>query len=649
MQQHKMSRVSFTIGGFSILWVFSIVWLINMTPVLCNLPIINTPDSTLTIADIRDAQTPHMSIAPLEESSRLLRGINMPWYSSTQKMKVTLSNGSEVYEDVTPYWLKYGFDLDILRADLDAMALMGVRHIRTTALIFQFLDWLPEFGVTGFNESVLSSFNTFLEEVQDRDMILTVSFLAPLWEYSDHPSLMQYFRIFNDTSVVAPALCNLRTFMVSLAQRYRQSETIHTWELVSGFSLFTEYLTNSETGFGLDIDATALFNFFEETAVDIRDVADGKYVTISDGWPLQYGEDWWNTGLVPMHYDERLVDATDYISLYHISDNTSLHRAGSLIKHEVLSQVGSTQLYNYSRQRNCEVILNLYLEALNDSYSGFCPWGFSQNIVVHEGNDSLINHERHNWSWDALLLFTLYRDDSIKFINTTNWYVLSTEPQLDVFRRLSFTLFHRPEAAYPAPYGFADGRIFDPSEGGTVVTVYAENLLFGDMLITNQEYPAGSLLFGSNRLGTYDYLTTVSTISDVGHVKETGIQIHSNDTWSAVIDKYESRQIAMRVNSTGPLECNVKTGDFIPIEGNDYTVSFTDSITGKIWQEIIEADSNQTLSFFVNASSVTIRIYLSPDIAGMISLGLSVSVIVISIVIYYVADRVFSKKADTNT
>jgi len=650
MAQYRISRKSFTISRVGILWVVSIIWLINITPLMGGIQITSTPSDNAHIADNKDTHTPNMLIAPLNEKDLLLRGINMPWYTNTQRAKMTLSNGSEVYEDITPYWLKIGFNRDVLRADLDAMALMGVRHIRTTALIFQFLNWHPEFGRMGINESVRSNFDTFVEEVQSRGMILTVSLFAPLWNYSDHPSLMKYFRIFNATSGYnSSALDNLQANIVLLAQRYRQNDAIHTWEVVSGFSLFTECLKNQETGFGLDVDATTLFDFFEETAASIREVANGKYATISDGWPLQYNETWWNTGLVPMHYDERLQQATDYIALYHMSDNTTLRRANTLVKHEVLVQVGSTQLYNYSRQTNSRVLLDLYLEALNKSYSGFCPWAFSQNIVFNEENNTSPDSQKLDWSWDALLLFSLYRNNSIKFINTTNWYVLSTEPQIDAYGRLSFTLFHRPEAAYPAPYGFTDGRNFDPSQGGTVVTVYSENLLFGNMLITNREYPSDTLLFGSNKLGPCNYVTTISTISDVGYVKETGIQIHSNNTWNAIVDEYEPRKMALHINSTGPIECDVRNGGFIVSEGNDYTVSFTDLVSGKTWQKAIEADDNQSLSFVVNASSVVIRIFPSPDVAGMISLGLSVSAIVISIVIYYAADRVFSKKTEMKT
>lgn len=605
---------------------------------------VNQNEGAITTA-IPETHDQEMLIAPLPQRELLLRGINMPWYSNTERVRVTLSNGTEVYEDITPYWFKMGLDLNILRADLDALSLMGVRHIRIAALIFQFLNWHTEFGSMGINASVIETFNIFLEEVEARDMILTVSFLAPLWSFSGHPSLLQYYKIFSSTSGMSPAaLFNLGSHMASITEHYQNSDVINTWEVVSGFSLFTEYLSNNETGFGLDIDATALFDFFEDTAESIRAVVEDQYVTISDGWPLQYDEDWWETGLVPVNYDQMLPEATDYLALYHTSDNTSLRHAGSLLKQEVFVQVSSSQLYNYSREINSKVLLNIYLEVLNDSYSGFCPWGFSQNIIFHEENSSIPNHQRHDWSWDALLLFSLYREDSIKFINTSNWYVLSTEPQLDRFGRIRFTLFHRPEASYSPPYGFDDRRIFDPSEGGTVVTVYSDNLLFGNMLIINREYAHSTLLFGSEKLGTCNYATTTSTIFDIGYVEETGIQIHSNNTWEAMVEKNDARQIMLRVNSTGLIDISVKTGNFALIAGTDYTVAYTDLISGRTWQEKIEADDNQTISFHVNTSSLSIEIYQSPDIVGMISLGLSVSVIVISIVLFYSADRLFSKK-----
>lgn len=645
MSRWIIQEASCSIVSYCFLWALSISWLLCITPMVCTSLEIANKDETFGAAGIQNMHNLEMSIAPLPQKDFLLRGINMPWYSNIRQDRFTLRNGTEVYEDITPYWFKMGFDSDILHADLDALSIMGVRHIRTVALIFQFLHWNPQFGSMGINTSVIASFDTFLQEVGSRGMILTVSFLAPLWSFSEHPSLFEYFRIFNKTTSLSPtALYNLGENMVFIAERYQNSNIIHTWEIVSGFSLFTECLSDTETGFGLDIDATALFDFFESTAEGIRAVAENHYVTVSDGWPLQYDEEWWNTGLVPVNYNERLQDITDYLALYHMSDNTSLQKAGSLHKQEVLVQVASSQLHNYSRKINTEVLLNKYIEALNDSYSGFCPWEFSQNIVFHEVNDSLPNHRRHDWSWDALLLFSLYRDDSIKFINTTNWYVLSTEPQIDKFGRISFSLFHRPEAAYPWPYGFGDGRTFDPAHGGTVVTVYSGNLLIGDMLIINREYDSDTLLFGSEKLGSCDYVRTMSTLYDIGDVKETGIQIQSNHTWEAIVERYDAIQILLQVNSTGPTRLSVKTGEFNLLAGLDYTVSYTDLISDKTWQEIIEADSDQTISFNVNAGSLIINIYQSPNIVGMISLGLSISVIVISIIIFYSTDRLFSKK-----
>ncbi|TFG34505.1 hypothetical protein EU527_03005 [Candidatus Thorarchaeota archaeon] len=647
MSRWTTQGIPFSLGSFSILWVLSVIWLVSVTPLVCTPSIIIDSDENFNVAETQNMDNPKMAIAPLPKKDLLLRGINMPWYSNTKQVRIILNNGTEVYEDITPYWFKLGLDLDILRADLDALSLMGVRHIRITALIFQFINWHPEFGSMGINASVIASFNTFLEEVESRGIILTVSFLAPLWSFSDHPSLMEYFRIFNTTSGLNPsALYNLGSNMVFIAEHYQHSDVIHTWELVSGFSIFTEYLS---TSFGLDVDATALFDFIADTAEGIRAVAEDHYVTISDGWPPQYDENWWNTGLVPVNYDQRLRDATDYLALYLISDNTSLPRAGSLFKQEVIVQVASSQLYNYSRKVNSEVLLNLYIEALNCGYSGFCPWEFSQNIVLHERNDSISNHMRHDWSWDALLLFSLYRDESIKFINTTNWYVLSTEPEIDRFGRISFSFFHRSEGAYPAPYGFDDGRIFNPLDGGTVVTVYSGNLLMGDMLVINREYVSDTLLFGSEKLGTCDFVTTTSTIYDIGHVEETGIQIQSNHTWKAIVDKCDTRQILLQVNSTGPIRVNVKNGGFTLITGTDYTITYTDLISGRSWQEIIEADDNQTISFNINASSLSIKIYQSPDIVGMLSLGLSISVIVISVIIFYSADRLFSKKNEESS
>jgi len=417
------------------------------------------------------------------------------------------------------------------------------------------------------------------------------------------------------------------------------SEVIHTWELVSSFSRFTECLSNTTTGFGLVIDSTSLFDFLESVAEGIRTVDDEHFVTVSDGWPLDYDEDWWATGRVPINYDERLQEVTDYIALCQNSDSVTLNPAGVLHKPSVIVEIASSQLYNHSREFNSEILLKTYADAINQGYSGFCPWEFSQNLIVHEENGTIPNHQRHDWNWDALLLFSLYRNDSVKFINTTNWYVLSTEPQFDQSGMVSFTLFHRPESAYPAPFGFEDERNYNPADGGTIVTVLSRNLLFGDSLVINRQAISGEPLYNLDDLGICEYAKILGTIYDVGHVEESGIRLESNHTWVSVVNRYDDYQIVMEINATGPVDIEVESGDFALIEGNDYTVSFTDKISGATWQEIIESDGNLIFNVSLNTSSVTIRITPSFDVLGMLSLGMSVSVIIISIVIFYYVNR----------
>ncbi|MCJ7817916.1 MAG: hypothetical protein MUP60_03615 [Candidatus Thorarchaeota archaeon] len=641
MPHHRFQISSLSIGSLSVLWVLSIIWLVGATPIVCTSPTITAPIQSSVPSGTPVIREPSMSIAPLTAAHLLMRGINMAWYTNTETFQYTLSDETLVEEDVTPYWFKIGFDCDILRADLDTLQLMGVRHIRISALIFQFLNWHPEFGSQGgLNASVIASFNSFLDEVESRGMILTVSFLSPLWSYSDHPSLMEYFRIFNETSSMSPgAQYNLGQAMVSFSEHYRTNDAIHTWEIVGGFSRFMEYLSNSSTGFGLTIDATELFDLFESVAEDIRAVDDEHFVTISDGWPLDYDAEWQATGLVPPNYDVRLLDATDYIALCHYSDNTTLNIAGLLHTPSVITEIGSSQLYNHSREFNSEILLRTYAEAINKSYSGFCPWEFSRNIVVHEENDTLPNHLRHDWTWDALLLYSLYRNDSVKFINTSNWYVLSSEPQFDWAGRVSFTLFLRPEGAYPGPFGFEDERIYDPAEGNTIIEVLSRNLLFSDVEIINQKADSEKPLFNLEALGTYSYATTLATIFDVGHVEETGIRVESNHTWESTVERYDESEIIMMLNASGTVSIEVKSGSFTLIEGNDYTISYTDRISGTTQQETLEADGNQSIRMSMNASSVTIRITLSPDVLGMISLGMSISVILISIVVFYYTDK----------
>jgi len=627
VQQLHIRISSFKVCSVNPAWIVSIIWLIGLTPVVCPSPGIPTQFEPAILSGIQDNNGPRPAYAHLSDSELLLRGINMAWYTNTK-------------EGITPYWFKLGFDINILRADLDALQMMGVRHIRISALIFQFLDWHQGFGSTGLNASVLSTFDAFLDEVENRGMILTVSFLGPLWPYAEYPSLIQYFRIFNETTGLGPsALFNLGQAMVDLAERYRNHDAIHAWELVGGFSRFTEYLSNTTTGFGLIIDSTVLFNFLESVADGIRDVEDEHYVTISDNWPADFDTEWESTGLVPLNYDERLPDVTDYIALSHYLDNTTLHPDGVYHKPTVITEIASSQFLNYSREINSGILLRTYVEAINMGYGGFCPWEFSENIVVHDVKDTLPNHQRHDWTWDALLLFSLYRNDSVKFIDTSNWYVLSSEPQFDESGRIRFSLFHRPEGAYPPPFGFGDGRSFNPAEGGTIVTILSRSLLFGNTKVVNNNADTNRSLYDYDSLGVCEYATVNATIYDTGDFAEVGIRLESNHTWESVVERYDRSEIAFMLNSTGPVSIEVENGNFVLLEGKDYIITYTDRNSGESWQEIVEADENQIIRLSVEVNSVIIKISPSPDVLGMISLGMSVSVIILSIVIFYFVDK----------
>jgi len=216
---------SVSLGSLSVIWVISIIWLVGMTPIVCTTPSVAIPNQSSIPSGIPDIHEPRMSVSPLADSDLLMRGINMAWYTNTQTVQFTLEDETVVNEDITPYWFRIGFDLDILRADLDALQTMGVRHLRISALIFQFLNWHDDAGSMGLNTSAITNFNSFLEEVQNRGMILTVSFLGPLWSYSQHPSLMRYFRLFNETTGMNPtALFNLGQAILGFAEYYRTNE-----------------------------------------------------------------------------------------------------------------------------------------------------------------------------------------------------------------------------------------------------------------------------------------------------------------------------------------------------------------------------------------------------------------------------------------
>jgi hypothetical protein len=189
---------------------------------------------------------------------------------------------------------------------------------------------------------------------------------------------------------------------------------------------------------------------------------------------------------------------------------------------------------------------------------------------------------------------------------------------------VSFTLFYRPE---------------NTAEGGTIINLLSRNLLFGNTSIINQKADLEMPLYNLEALGACEYANTLATLFDVSYVEETGIRVESNHTWESIVEKYNEFEIMMGLNTSAPAIIEIKSGSFILTDGNDYTITFTDKISKTTWQEIVRVDGNQTILLLLNASSVTIRVSLSPDVLGMISLGISISVIIISIVIFYYAEK----------
>ncbi len=563
-----------------------------------------------------------MMVAPLAERDMLMCGMNMVAYPGGIGAWIDAGNGTEYWESVDPFWFRVGFNLECLESSLDTMLKMGVRYVRSCALIFQFMDWDATDGYTGLNASAIANFNIFLGELGRRGMRLTPSFMGPRWPSWSHPSLRQFYQVLNTSSGMShAALQSVGQAIVDFVEHYQTNSVIFSWDLVSGFSGFIAHLEDPIDGFGLDVDASEIYDLMETVAEGIRVVDNRHLVTMTDDWPWSFGEESWLSGQVPPFYNESLVELVDYISVETFTDNATLPVVRYLQKPLVLSAVSSAHPTN--RSANCRLLLDTFSEAFNKSYSGFVPWELSETFVIAKPADGDPVGQVLHWTWEALLLFTLYRDDSINFLNTTDYRLLASEPVFGTDGHVTMDLFMPEEI---------DGS-------GIKTNLVSRFLVMGPPVQSNSGLNVTSLLFPMGALHSLDNAGTLVRLSGMGSIIETGVRIENSSSWTALIEDYQPRRIRLLVNSTDSADIAIDTGSFRLVAGRKYRVVETDLTSGLSTQLTVEATQFLNLSFGVQAGSMRIEIIPLVDILNLFSLGASAGAVVMSLVLYYFFGR----------
>ncbi|MEM4736106.1 MAG: hypothetical protein QXS20_10370 [Candidatus Thorarchaeota archaeon] len=559
-----------------------------------------------------------LEIPRLPQSEDLLKGLNFASYTKYDLFTYRFPNGTEVQEHIGPYWFRLGFDIDVLRADLDAMAIMGVKHVRSFTLIFQFIEWDDSLGYLGLNDTAVANFGVYLEELAARGMTLTPTLFARIGTPDEHPSLRHYFEVFqlpfDPEHIVEPhPLVSLADGVIDFISVFEGNPVIHTWEIVNEFSAFMCYLINppSKGGLSLSCNATQVWHFMCYVRNRIKAADPERYVTISDEWFEIYSNTtWWYWNIMPKYYNESLPTNTDYHAVHHYEPTSQLHALDNVSIPAVIGEIGSPQMYNYSRAVNCRFLLEAYRQAHQLGYSGFMPWQFCENIVYHERTGPG-GHALHDWCWDALLLFSLYRDDSVDFLDTTNWYILSTEPQLDAFGHINLTFFHRAPFNCGPPCGFGDGRYFDPSQIGVSIRILSRHLMTGTALVQNVDstilLPLIDELFGKPDNNV------LVMVNGTGQVRETGITVQSNGTWTASVISYIESSTEFDIESSDPFTIIVEDGEFRVRSSLTYKISVQNLLTGESISQSVVARNGIPLTWQSTAGHYLISIVVSAE------------------------------------
>jgi hypothetical protein len=604
--------------------LFAVAILSAMIPISSGLGLLGITSDDHSLADHLERDVHRTSVAPLAESEKLRRGMNMLSYASREGFWFQLDNGSLVWENIEPYWLRIGFNPETLEADLNSLQVMGVRYVRSSALIFQFMNWDESDGYTGLNSSAIANFDVFLEELGRRGMLLTPTLISPAWTPVEHPSLMQYYRVFNSSTGMSPgALDGICDAMVDFSQHYWSSDVIYSWDLVGGFSEFIALLTNSTGGFGFDVNPVAMFDFIEDAADQIRAVDTEHKVTMTDEWPWNFDEESWNAGEVPPLYNESLINLVDYVSVSLFSEDPTLPGIRLMQKPFVLSEVASSRVFDIDRETSSRMIIDTYAEVINKSYSGFAPWEFSRTSVLHEPADPLESDSIHDWTWDALLLFSLYRSDAPDFVSTSDYRLLSSEPEIDTHGHVALDFF--------LPEGI----------GGTNLTlqVVSENLIMATSKAVNSPLNIIQQVYGHEELDTMVTGRILAEVQGAGQLTETGIQVENCSSWTASVSRYKSRQLHFTLNALSEADIVVENGLFGLVERRNYRVVITDLVEGGTTESVAEATSNLELHFVAAEGAHLIMVTPLVDLLNMLSIGASATVVLLSLVVYCYADR----------
>jgi hypothetical protein len=392
-------------------------------------------------------------------------------------------------------------------------------------------------------------------------------------------------------------------------------------------------------GTGIQTTPSFVLNFFNQTKIEIKKTDTKHFVTISDGWDIITNQSQeWLWYYVPPDYNETYIRVSDYYSIHQYDNNGTLRDFSQLNKPAIMGEIGcgwnaseGTQLWNHSRHQNVETLQTSWLDVSEKYYSGFAPWEFAENLIRHDRLIPGTNEDYHDWGGDAYFLMGVYRNDTIDFQNTTNWYFITTEPEFDGNNLISFTIFFRQPIPKKTP-ALHPASQTDEGAGGILLEFATDHLMFGNMNVANRLLPTS----GTGAQTTTGYVPSSKPIhafiNGTGSVREVPINATTTAQGVFTIQSYNRSIASLTAEVTANTTITIYSGDFAIAPDQSYRITIR-SVKNRIEQTTALTPTGNSLEVSLSSGAWIVTVapdYTSPIVLPIAVIGCGLAAVVVT-------------------
>jgi hypothetical protein len=241
------------------------------------------------------------------------------------------------------------------------------------------------------------------------------------------------------------------------------------------------------------------------------------------------------------------------------------------------------------------------------------------------------NECNHDWGADAYFLMGIYRNDTIDFQDTSNWYFITTEPEFDGNNLISFTIFFRnPKPIQTPPSHPASGTY--EGAGGIMLEFATDHFMFGNMSVTNRWLPTG----GAGAQVTPGYVPSNKPIhafiNGTGSVREVPINVTTTAQGVFTVRSYNRSTASLSAEVTANATITIYSGDFAIVPGQSYRITIR-SIKNSIEQTTTLTSTGDSLKVGLSNGAWLVTVvpdYTSNIVLPIVVIGCGVAAVAVT-------------------